>query len=213
MRTTTIRRTIGASTAALAVTLGMLTTPAMAAPSVASSDTRPAIVALTKAQKAELQRAVDAQIKRAAKKGTQTAANEVTYYSADGKVEAVAVLPLPGETIAPSYTQTANGITSDWHGCPTFAYCFYENSNWEGARWQFWAAYEGPPGYASNYGFQDRTSSWVVNTSALYIVADDAAPGGTGQWLWLWTTNPQSSASYVGNTNNDRMDRWWAWVA
>lgn len=55
----------------------------------------------------------------------------------------------------------------------------------------------------SDFGFRDKTSSWVNNGSHRVQVKNDltARPDPV-----LWTMAPQSSSSYVGDDDNDKAD-------
>jgi peptidase inhibitor family I36 len=86
------------------------------------------------------------------------------------------------------------------HGCPTGWYCVYQDASWGGRRLQFSDCARND---LSNYGFRDKTSSWVNNGSHRVQVKNDltARPDPV-----LWTMPPHSSSSYVGNANNDKAD-------
>ncbi|TCC43206.1 peptidase inhibitor family I36 protein [Kribbella sindirgiensis] len=134
----------------------------------------------------------------------------------------VVVWPSPGERVAPKglgsnvrrdaarrmgvEPLTENSI-QDVYGCPSGItvkdyYCFYTDINFGGRRLQFTGATGS--GYASSWGFDNQTSSWVNTDSDVTIHAYDATTG-TG---WLWDEPENARVSYVGDTKNDRMS-WW----
>ncbi|MEV5979120.1 peptidase inhibitor family I36 protein [Streptomyces sp. NPDC052114] len=205
-----IRKNLTIAAASLAV-LGTLATSAEAAPA------SPEVT--------ELQKQIDEQIRDYG--GIQVSDNAVSYEN--GSV--VMVFPDPGEETAPDGLgdgiRTAKAKRDDLlknaqapaaqganvEGCPqgwTEAgrwYCFYEHKNFKGRRLQF---NETERQYASNYGFNDKTSSWV-NTNK---------KGSNTWYTWnhvdknwrvsgfLWEMYAGSKSSYVGNAANDKMSAW-----
>lgn len=124
----------------------------------------------------------------------------------DGKV--VLVLPEDGVSItsAPASGAAANEesispmVYAPVHGCPDGWYCVYEAANFGGRRLQFSDCTRNDLG---DYGFRDRTSSWVNNGSRTIQVMDDL---NNAIDKVLWTMAPRSSSSYVGDGANDRAD-------
>ena len=59
---------------------------------------------------------------------------------------------------------------ADVHGCPSGLlkkwYCFYTNANYGGRRLQFSSTCSD---FASNWGFDNQTSSWVNTNTALHL--------------------------------------------
>ena len=95
--------------------------------------------------------------------------------------------------------------TMDVNGCPEGytvrdAYCFYEHSNFAGRMLKFYDC--GGQQYMGQYGFNDKTSSWV-NTINNTVIARDF--DGT-RHVAMWYEQPRTKSSYVGNTYNDRLD-------
>jgi hypothetical protein len=152
-----------------------------------------------------LQRRIDDQLKLAPA-GRQISANEIAWNG--GKV--IMSFPLDGQRQAPDSSVTATRLMtavtaspkkmtpSSIHGCPTVTFgadwfCLYADINWGGRRLQ-WST--SCTDQLSNYGFDNQTSSWV-NGGALYIYVDDPS-------RIIWTENPHTTSSYVGDANNDR---------
>lgn len=142
------------------------------------------------------------------KGGSQVASNVVSYDN--GKVRVV--FPLPGsdnlarDAVGPSPVTGGNqtGVAPDAlfydHGCP-YGYftkwsCFYQDANFGGTKLEFKDCdYEQ---YLSNYGFGDKTSSWVNTKNYATVVVRD-------QWgNYLWTEGSAQHTGYVGSANNDR---------
>jgi hypothetical protein len=86
------------------------------------------------------------------------------------------------------------------HDCEPGWYCVYQDAGWKGRRLRF---SDCMPNDLSNYGFRDKTSSWVNNGPLRVQVKNDLPlrPDPV-----LWTMDPHSSSSYVGNANNDKAD-------
>ncbi|MFJ4679220.1 peptidase inhibitor family I36 protein [Kitasatospora sp. NPDC088783] len=188
---------------ALALSVAAAAVPAHATGSGTVQDSRPAIAALSTAQRGELQKQVEQQIKASKVSATQTAANEITY--ADGTVMS---FPLPGQGAAPAYSKTPTAsLASDWYGCPDGWYCFYADAGMLGRRLQFSYVYDTTPVDFNNYGFRDQTTSWVDNTNWAHIVVDNDAGGGN--WQLLWTESSRTLSSNVGWAN-DSADRFWS---
>lgn len=91
-------------------------------------------------------------------------------------------------------------MSATWHGCPSGWYCVYQHANWGGARLQFSDCTRND---LSTYGFRDKTSSWVNNGPLRVQVKNDLSfrPDPV-----LWTMNPNSASSYVGDSQNDKAD-------
>jgi len=123
-----------------------------------------------------------------------------------GKVVLVLPADNAGEASAedrgsePSAVAGSSAVLAVVHGCPSGWYCVYENSNWGGRRLQFSDCTRND---LSDFGFRDKTSSWVNNGSHRVQVKNDltALPDPV-----LWTMSPGSSSSYVGDANNDKAD-------
>ncbi|HET6666390.1 MAG TPA: peptidase inhibitor family I36 protein [Intrasporangium sp.] len=160
------------------------------------------------------QKEIDAYL-RAHPGGAQVSDNAVAYR--DGEV--VVVFPSPGERRAPEglggnvrSTALAVGVAADLDaaassvaGCPsgTFDrwYCFYTDTNFGGRRLQFLNTCAD---YASDWGFNNSTSSWVNTNPNSRIVAWDYR-GGEALWVEGYGV---SSDSWVGSADNDRMSYW-----
>ncbi|NEE00529.1 peptidase inhibitor family I36 protein [Phytoactinopolyspora halotolerans] len=98
---------------------------------------------------------------------------------------------------ASSDLQPAGSYTS----CPYSYYCFYTGSNYDGTRYQFSSTCSS---YASNWGFNNQTTSWVNR-------------GGSGKAIYafdyqgssrLWYEAVGTQDSYVGSSDNNRMSYW-----
>ncbi|MFI9007924.1 peptidase inhibitor family I36 protein [Actinosynnema sp. NPDC053489] len=147
--------------------------------------------------------------------GVQVSDNAVAW--AGGRV--VLVLASPGEAVAPKglganprhRAVRAAGLTGlvdpagvrDVHGCPSGVtkkdnYCFYENRDFGGHRWQF---ADTCADSAGDWGFSNKTSSWVNTDTDKTIIAYS---GSTR----LWDEPEKSVSSYVGDAKNDKMTRW-----
>lgn len=92
-------------------------------------------------------------------------------------------------------------VMGSWSSCPYDWYCFYTDSNWDGIRYQFSSTCSG---YASDWGFNNQTTSW-------------ANRGGSGKTIYaldydggslLWSELSGTSDSYVGSNDNNRMSYW-----
>jgi hypothetical protein len=150
--------------------------------------------------------------------GVQVSDNSISY----GEGNAVLTFPRPGEKAAPAglgtgvRTADADRLeinepdAKNLSGCPsswrTKWYCFYEHRDFNGRRWQFKDLNND---WATNWGFNDQTSSWVNTTSKrFYTYADGFASNGS-YWTFLWGMYPgDSKSSYVGDAFNDRMSYW-----
>ncbi|WP_367128746.1 peptidase inhibitor family I36 protein [Saccharothrix sp. HUAS TT1] len=147
--------------------------------------------------------------------GVQVSDNAVAWHA--GRV--VVVMPSPGETAAPRglgpnprhLEARSMGLgdlvdpreVRDVHGCPSGAtkkdnYCFYQNRDFKGDRWQF---ADTCADAASDWGFSGKTSSWVNTDTDKTIIAYN------GQTR-LWDEPENSTSRYVGDGNNDKMTRW-----
>lgn len=147
--------------------------------------------------------------------GVQVSDNAVAYR--DGEV--VVVFPDPGQRVAPEglgdnlrTTRLAAAVAEDVEaaassvaGCPngTFDhwYCFYTDSNFGGRRLQFLNTCAD---YASDWGFNNTTSSWVNTNPRSRIVAWDYR-GGNALWVEGYGV---SYDGWVGSGANDRMSYW-----
>lgn len=112
-----------------------------------------------------------------------------------------------GEGVDPDILTTPAG-TGYRHGCPYSTitdadwYCFYADADWLGKRYQF---KDTSSDFASNWGFDNKTTSWVNNNANFKIYAYD----GGCESSRLWTEpNGVSLSSNVGSTFNDRMSFW-----
>ncbi|MFI7545098.1 peptidase inhibitor family I36 protein [Actinoplanes sp. NPDC049599] len=90
-------------------------------------------------------------------------------------------------------------------GCPTNAYCFYEhekfNNDNDGRRLTFRdCTAAGLRQNLYDYGFHDKTTSWVVNKSLRLVDVF------TGTNTRLWQERAHSKSSNVGAADNDKAD-------
>ncbi|MFC6018238.1 hypothetical protein ACFP2T_18765 [Plantactinospora solaniradicis] len=131
----------------------------------------------------------------------------------------VVVFPEPGQAYAPDGLGNGvraaaedNGLvtpmaTAYRRGCPYSTvtnadwYCFYTNSNWRGRRLQF---RDTCADFASNWGFNNQTSSWVNTHRLRRVYTYDSAGGAL---LWIESTGI-SESSWVGASKNDRLSYW-----
>jgi hypothetical protein len=126
----------------------------------------------------------------------------------DGKV--MLVLPEDPSAAPPPDSETAEAAPvavlsqaltgSAAHNCPSGWYCVYEHASWGGRRLQFSDCSRND---LANYGFRDKTTSWVNNGSRRIQVMNDltARPDEV-----LWTMSAQSTSSNVGSGANDKAD-------
>jgi hypothetical protein len=166
---------------------------------------------------AELQAQIDDQLRRYPG-GEQISANAVSYDNG----EVTVVFPTPGTDVSPGGIGgevRTEKLTSDtlktfesraWrdvHGCPEGLmkkwYCFYENRDFKGRRWQFQAT---TAENATAWGFNDQTSSWVNTRNDLGL--EFSAYDRINQSGLLWQMPRSSEKAYVGNESNDRMSSW-----
>lgn len=162
-----------------------------------------------------LQRQIDAQL-ATTKGGVQVSDNAVAYNG--GNV--VVVFPNPGQRKAPNglganvrntslakAAAAASPASAQLQDCPdgftAHWYCFYTDVNWGGRRLQF---KDTCVGKASDWGFDNETSSWVNNNPNAYEYTYDGS-GLNGAFLWSMSWGP-TQASWVGAANNDRMSSW-----
>jgi Peptidase inhibitor family I36 len=94
------------------------------------------------------------------------------------------------------------------HNCPSGWYCFYQNDKFGGRMLKF---RDCPSGggtqYLTDYGFENKTTSWVVNRKlSLLNVNDQDGNRGFPPGFNLWNAHSYSQSSNVGSTNNDRAD-------
>lgn len=148
-------------------------------PVAALQDGRAKMQALTPDERQSLQEQIDAIIAETNNGGTQISANEI----ARNGVEPILSLPLPGEDLAPSPSETAlalDGVSTseaegvaaaavDWEGCPAGKddnrwYCFYQYSGFKGRRLQWNHAHCRTGINFSDYGFNNKTTG-IVNTT------------------------------------------------
>jgi hypothetical protein len=148
--------------------------------------------------------------------GVQVSDNAMAW---DGG-ETLVVWPLPGETRAPAGLgeNLIEDVVEDlglhpqargadfapagvYTSCPSGYYCFYTSSNYNGTRYQFSSTCSS---YASNWGFNNQTSSWVNRAGSNKIIYAYASAGGS----LLWYEPHPSQSSYVGSSNNNRMSYW-----
>jgi len=88
------------------------------------------------------------------------------------------------------------------HGCPPGWYCFYEHWEFGGRRLQFSDCSPGGTTQSlRDYGFENQTSSWVVNRSLNFVNVNDSEGGGN-----LWNADSHSVSTWVGPEANDRAD-------
>ena len=85
-------------------------------------------------------------------------------------------------------------------GCPSGWYCVYADANWGGRQLQFSLCQRND---LDDYGFRDKTSSWVNNGPHRVQVKNDLSlrPDEV-----LWTMASKSKASYVGDSDNNKAD-------
>ena len=89
------------------------------------------------------------------------------------------------------------------NGCPSGYYCFFEFQNFTGRMLQL-STCNSTPIYFSDYGFENLTSSWVVNRSIYYLnVYEVLSPT---YWNILWSEPSYAMQSYVGATVDNRAD-------
>ncbi|MET8383193.1 peptidase inhibitor family I36 protein [Streptosporangium canum] len=187
-----IRHVLTASVAAAAL-IALVPAPSLAEPSpLAPSGLQP------------VQDQIDAQL-RITSGGTQTGSNEISWNNGQVKMVFSA-----GEATPPRSLDAA--AAANWHGCPSGWYCFYENENFNersngttvGRRLQFsdtdvWQ-------YFINYGFQDKTTSWV-NRNYWTVTVQNSNPNG--QYWDIWEEPAQSLSANVGSADNDKADRFY----
>jgi hypothetical protein len=122
-------------------------------------------------------------------------------------VDSVPIADAPVATAARSgkghnvHVQARASALFNTHGCPygefTFWTCFYDLPNFGGQKLEFQDT--GYTQYFSDYGFDDRTSSWV-NTKHNDHVVNVRDDFGT----LLWSEPVTSESSYVGGANDNR---------
>jgi Peptidase inhibitor family I36 len=119
----------------------------------------------------------------------------------DGKV----VLTIPNGR-QPQPEEEQQNLLGSVYGCPSGWFCFYEHINFNtgtsGRRLQFsLCSTGGVAQYLRDYGFENKTSSWVVNRSLNFVNVNDFGTGSN-----LWNGRAYSRSSWVGSTANDKAD-------
>lgn len=92
-------------------------------------------------------------------------------------------------------------VMGSYTSCPSGYYCFYTGSNYDGVRYQFSRTCSS---YASSWGFNNQTSSWVNRAGSNKIIYAYNWNGGP----LLWFQAHPSRDSYVGSSDNNRMSYW-----
>jgi hypothetical protein len=88
------------------------------------------------------------------------------------------------------------------HGCPSGWYCFYQYRDFGGRRLQFRDCSRGGTiQFLTDYGFGNRTSSWVVNRSLNFVNVNDSDSGRN-----LWNEHSHSVSRYVGSAADNKAD-------
>lgn len=123
--------------------------------------------------------------------GVQISDHEVAWN--DGSV----VLAFP--TVQESLCFPGSGCV---HGCPSGWYCFYQYRDFGGRRLQFRdCSRGGTTQFLTDYGFGNKTSSWVVNRSLNFVNVNDSGSGRN-----LWNEHSHSVSRYVGSANDNKAD-------
>ncbi|WP_172388240.1 peptidase inhibitor family I36 protein [Streptomyces sp. MNP-20] len=216
-----VRRRATAVAVTTALTVGLLgvsesagASQQSALPPASQNDDRPAVRALSDAQRQELQAEIESSL-AGSKGGSQVTANEIVF----AETGVILTLPLPGQARAPESSGTALTAAgaspvepmAGWEGCPAGQddnrwYCFYQHKDFEGRRLQWNRAHCQTPIQFNDYDFVNRTSSWV-NAShnipywgmVVRVYSTEQAPD-----VLLWTERPETKVSYVGDWANDR---------
>lgn len=81
-------------------------------------------------------------------------------------------------------------------------YCFYQYRNYDGRRVQFTGATDF--GYASDYGFNNGTTSWVSRDVDCVVYAYDGVSFQTP----MWRQPENATSSYVGSANDNKLSSW-----
>ncbi|MGK5554738.1 peptidase inhibitor family I36 protein [Actinomadura kijaniata] len=84
--------------------------------------------------------------------------------------------------------------------CASDAYCFYEHKDFGGRKLTFRDC--GGWQYLTDYGFGNKTTSWVNNTKHQVLVYDE----GTSPRELLWTMGAKTASASVGTAPNDKAD-------
>ena len=103
-----------------------------------------------------------------------------------GAVVALAALTLARLGPTPA---SSGGATTALYGCPNGRYCFYATPGFTGRTLYFRDC--GTRQSLDNYGFGQRTSSWVNNTAHTIFIYD-------GVGTLLWKEEPRSASRDVG---------------
>src|SRR5262245_23740710 len=81
------------------------------------------------------------------------------------------------------------------HGCPSGSFCFYQNASFKGRMLRFQSCGRQN---LTDFGFNDKTSSWVNNTSSSVDVFRDVNAGGG----ILWHEAAHALSAHVGSAND-----------
>lgn len=156
--------------------------------------------------------------------GTQISDYEIAWEG--GKV--VMAFPLPGEKTAPPSSPAVQHLAAKAAGppvvgraeagilaadnCPTEAigndwYCFWDHENFEGRRLQ-WNNTHTTRVRFSEYGFQNRVSSWSNKGGKTIRVYKNSGTNTclTSGGVLLWTEAPHSRNSAVANSDDNQAD-------
>ncbi|WP_424922053.1 peptidase inhibitor family I36 protein [Streptomyces sp. wa53] len=172
--------------------------------------------------------------------GVQISRNEIAWNGG----EAILVFPLPGESAAPVSSASAQKLQAKVAGlplsttegepagvdpesgvsiaasdsCPTETfgndwYCFYQYTNYGGRRLQ-WNNSHTFAVYFSDYGFENKTSSWSNKGGKTITVANRSKTGDDlscreGNGIALWRELPHSCASSVSASLDNKADCFW----
>jgi hypothetical protein len=145
--------------------------------------------------------------------------NAVSYDSG----EVLVVFPDTGAELAPNglggnvrgkarglgLTESSGAQLRNVNGCPegwtsnSSWYCFYDDAGFGGRRLQF---KDTARGYMGNYGFENKTSSWV-NTRGDWSF-NTYASNSFAESSRMWFMGADSKSSYVGAKFNDKLKAW-----
>jgi hypothetical protein len=114
--------------------------------------------------------------------------------------------------------ELARGLSpaSSWNGCPYGTevawFCFYADRDFGGRMLEFRdCSSDGTQQSLADYGFSGEASSWVNMTGSTVYNGDTYVRVFDSRWNELWDMPKDSDNPYVGDSVNDRADRFLAY--
>ncbi|WP_329230471.1 peptidase inhibitor family I36 protein [Streptomyces sp. NBC_01460] len=117
--------------------------------------------------------------------------------------------PEPSASVAAADACPTEAFGNDW-------YCFYQYTNYGGRRLQWNGTHDlFNPVFFSDYGFENKTSSWsnkggkTIQVRNRSVTGSDPSCSAHGNGLFLWTEAAHSRSSNVGSGYDNKADCFW----